>query len=53
MTDGRTDGQTEAPSTGQSSWLQTQESRVGFPALPDVLSSSGSETGSTQYREHK
>jgi hypothetical protein len=29
-------------------WLQTQRSRVQFPALPDFLSSSGSGTGSTQ-----
>jgi hypothetical protein len=31
---------------GQSSWLQIQSSRVRFPALPDFLISSGSETGS-------
>ena len=38
-------------SSGQSFWLQTQRSRVPFPALPDFLSSSGSGTGSTQPRE--
>ena len=38
-------------SSGQSFWLQIQRSRVRFPALPDFLSSSGSETGSTQPRE--
>jgi hypothetical protein len=38
-------------STGHSSWLQIQRSRVRFPALPDFLSSSGSETGSTQPRD--
>ena len=37
--------------SGQSFWLQIQRSRVRFPALPDFLSSSGSETGSTQPRE--
>jgi hypothetical protein len=40
-------------SSGQSSWLQTQRSRIRFPALPDFLSSSGSGTGSTQPREDK
>jgi hypothetical protein len=35
-------------SSGQSSWLVTQRSRVPFPALPDFLSSGGSGTGSTQ-----
>jgi hypothetical protein len=35
-------------SSGQSSWLLTQRSRVRFPALPDFLSSIGSGTGSTQ-----
>jgi hypothetical protein len=35
-------------SNGQTSWLQTQRFRVRFPALPNFLSSSGSETGSTQ-----
>jgi hypothetical protein len=35
-------------SSGQSSWLQTQRPRAGFPELPDFLSSSGSGTGSTQ-----
>jgi hypothetical protein len=34
--------------SGQSSWVQTQRSRVRFPALPDFLCSSGSGTGSTQ-----
>jgi len=38
-------------SSGQSFWLQIQRSRVRSPALPDFLSSSGSETGSTQTRE--
>jgi hypothetical protein len=40
-------------SSDQSSWLQTQRYRVGFPGLPDFLSSSGSGTGSTQPREVK
>ena len=35
-------------SSGQSFWLQIQRSRVRFPALPDFLSGSGSETGYTQ-----
>jgi hypothetical protein len=35
-------------SSGRSSWLLTQRSRVRFPALGDFLSSSGSITGSTQ-----
>jgi hypothetical protein len=39
-------------SSGQSSWLQIQRSRVWFPALPDYLRSSGSGTGSTQPREY-
>jgi hypothetical protein len=39
-------------SSGQSSWLQIQRSRVRFPALSDFLRSSGSETGSTQPREY-
>jgi hypothetical protein len=34
-------------SSCQSSWLQTQRPRVRYPALPDFLRSSGSETGST------
>ena len=38
-------------SSGQSFWLQIQRSRVRFQALPDFLSISGSETGSTQPRE--
>jgi hypothetical protein len=37
--------------SSQISWLQIQRSRVRFPALPDFLRSSGSETGSTQPRE--
>jgi hypothetical protein len=40
-------------SSGQSSCLLTQRSRVLFPALPDFLSSSGSGTGSNQPREDK
>jgi hypothetical protein len=39
-------------SSGQSSWLQIQRSRVLFPALPDFLRSSGSGTGSTQPRQY-
>jgi hypothetical protein len=39
--------------SGQTSWLQAQRSRVRFPALPDFLSSSGFGTGSTQPREDK
>jgi hypothetical protein len=38
-------------SSGQSSWLQIMRSRVRFPALPDLLRSSGSGTGSTQPHE--
>jgi hypothetical protein len=38
-------------SSGQSSWLQIQRSRVRFPALPDFLRSSASGTASTQPRE--
>jgi hypothetical protein len=38
-------------SSGQSSWLQIQRSRIRFPALPNFLRSSGSGTGSTQPRE--
>jgi hypothetical protein len=34
-------------SSGQSSWLLTQRSRVRFPTLPDCLRSSGPSTGST------
>jgi hypothetical protein len=40
-------------SSGQSSWLQIQRSRVRLPALPDFLRSSGSGTGSTQAREER
>ena len=40
-------------SSGQSFWLQIQRSRVRSPALPDLLSSSGSGTGSTRPREVK
>jgi hypothetical protein len=39
-------------SSGQSSWLHIQRSRVRFPALLDFLRSSGSGTGSTQPREY-
>jgi hypothetical protein len=39
-------------SSGPSSWLQIQKSRVRFPALPEFLRSSGSGTGSTQPREY-
>jgi hypothetical protein len=39
-------------SSGQSSWLQTQRTRVPFPALADFLRGSGSGTGSTQPREY-
>jgi hypothetical protein len=38
-------------SSGQSSWLLNQRSRVRFPGLPDFLSTSGSVTGSSQPRE--
>jgi hypothetical protein len=38
-------------SSGQSFWLQNQRFRVLFPALPDFLRSSRSETWSTQPRE--
>jgi hypothetical protein len=38
-------------SSGQSSWLQTQRSRVRFPALPDFLSGIESGTGWTEPRE--
>jgi hypothetical protein len=40
-------------SSGQSSWLQIQGSRLRLPALPDFLSSKGSGTRSTQPREDK
>jgi hypothetical protein len=39
--------------SGQTSWLQTQRSRVPFPALTDFLSSSRSGKGSIQPREDK
>jgi hypothetical protein len=39
-------------SSGQSSWLQIQRSRVRFPARPDFLRSSVSGTGSTQPHEY-
>jgi hypothetical protein len=39
-------------SSGHSSWLQIQRFRVRFPALSDVLRSSGSGTGSTEPREY-
>jgi hypothetical protein len=39
-------------SSGQSSWLQIQRSKVRFPALPNFLKSSGSGTGSTQPCEY-
>jgi hypothetical protein len=38
-------------SSGHSSWLQIQRSRVRFPALPDFLRIGRSGTGSTQPRE--
>jgi hypothetical protein len=38
-------------SSGQSSWLQIQRSRVRFPTLPDFLRSSASGTASTRPRE--
>jgi hypothetical protein len=47
------DAATASGSSGQSSWLLTQRSRLRFPALPDFLSSSGSGTGSTQPHEDK
>jgi hypothetical protein len=40
-------------SSAQNSWLLTQKSWARFPALSDVLSSSGSGTGSTQPHEDK
>jgi hypothetical protein len=39
-------------SSGQSSWLQIQRSRVPFLALSYFLRCSGSGTGSTQPREN-
>jgi hypothetical protein len=38
-------------SSGQTSWLQIQRSRVRLPSLPDFLRSRGLERGSTQLRE--
>jgi hypothetical protein len=38
-------------SSGQSSWLLSQRSRVRFPELRDFLRNNGSRTGSTQPRE--
>jgi hypothetical protein len=38
-------------SSGQSSWLHIQRSRIPFPALADFLRSNGSGIGSTQPRE--
>jgi hypothetical protein len=37
-------------SSGRSSWLRIQRSRVRFRVVPDFLRSSGSGTGSTQPR---
>jgi hypothetical protein len=39
-------------SSGQSSRLEIERSRVRFPALPDFLRRSGSGTGSTQSLEY-
>jgi hypothetical protein len=39
-------------SSGQSSWLEIQRSRVRFPPLSDFLRSSVSGTGYTQPREY-
>jgi hypothetical protein len=39
-------------SSGQSSCTQIQRSRVGFPALPNFLTSSGSGMGSNQPSEY-
>jgi hypothetical protein len=39
-------------SSGQSTWLQIQRSRVRFPALLDFMRNSGSGTGSTQPHEN-
>jgi hypothetical protein len=39
-------------SSGYSSWLQIQRSRIRIPALSDFLRSSGSGTGSTEPREY-
>jgi hypothetical protein len=38
-------------SSGKSSWLQIERSRVLFPALPDLLRNSGSRTASTHTRD--
>jgi hypothetical protein len=38
-------------SSGQSSWLQIQRSRVRLPVLPDFLRSSRPGTGAIQPRE--
>jgi hypothetical protein len=40
-------------SSGQSSWLQIQRSRIRFVAISDFLRNNGSGTGSTQPREYK
>jgi hypothetical protein len=51
----KTVGQSARPplwSSGQSTWLQIQRSRVRFPALPNFPWSSGSGTGSTQLRSY-
>jgi hypothetical protein len=40
-------------SSGQEFMDTDPEVQVRFPALPDFLRSSGSETGSTQPREYK
>jgi hypothetical protein len=40
-------------SSGQCSWLLNQRSWIRFPVLPNYLRSSGSGTGSTQFREDK
>jgi hypothetical protein len=37
-------------SSGQTSRVQNQRSRVRFPTLPDFLSSSGSRTGAEYFR---
>jgi hypothetical protein len=40
-------------SSGQSSWLQTQRSRVRFLLIPDIQSSSECGTGFSQPRGDK